>query len=75
MASIEQTEQAAARQTALDMSVETIQRRATGGLLSLALRRVVHQMVSFGGNIALSRLLSPSVFGVFSIVTYAVNFF
>ena len=58
-----------------DMSVETIQRRAATGVLSLALRRVVHQIISFSGGIALARLLSPSVFGVFNLVTFVVNFF
>ncbi|MDO8589380.1 MAG: oligosaccharide flippase family protein [Armatimonadota bacterium] len=75
IASAKETQEAVAQTPASDMSVETIQRRATGGLLSLALRRAVHQVISFFGNILLSRLLSPSVFGVFSIVTYVVNFF
>lgn len=74
-ATTEEQEDAATGQPVSDMSVETIRRRATGGLVSLAARRAFHQAVSFAGNIMLSRLLSPSVFGLFAIITYIVNFF
>ncbi|HTM46261.1 MAG TPA: oligosaccharide flippase family protein [Polyangiaceae bacterium] len=48
---------------------------AQRGVATLVLRTVVVQVVTFGGQIALARLLEPKDFGIFAIVQFALSFF
>ena len=73
--SAEQTQQASSSLPVVDMNAETVRHRASGAVLSLVVRRIIHQAISFTGGVCLARMLSPAVFGVFTTVTYVVNFF
>lgn len=49
-------------------------RRALIGGVALALRTVLSQLVVLGGTIVLARRLSPSDFGAFAIIQFALSF-
>jgi PST family polysaccharide transporter len=60
------------------LSVEAVaglKTRARRGIVILALRTAVVQLVVLGGEVALARLLDPKDFGVFAIVQFALSFF
>jgi PST family polysaccharide transporter len=57
------------------LSAETVKRRASFGVIILALRSVLMQLTILGGGILLARLLSPADFGVFAVVQFALAFF
>jgi O-antigen/teichoic acid export membrane protein len=62
-------EAAAAQQSAL------LRRRAKSALGLLALRTVLLQLLTLGGQIALARALEPRDFGVYAILRFALSFF
>ena len=54
---------------------EVLGRRARLGVLILAARTVLQQLIVLGGTVYLARVLGPSEFGVFWIVQFALSFF
>jgi len=52
-----------------------LKKRSLTGIRSLTLRQIASKAVFLIGSIVLARLLAPSVFGVFAIVTFAMAFF
>jgi O-antigen/teichoic acid export membrane protein len=54
---------------------EWLRSAARFGVMALVTRAVVSQVAGFAGSVALARLLSPSDFGVFAIVQFALSFF
>lgn len=53
---------------------EILKKRATVGVFYLAFRRIVVQIILTLSNIALARLLFPSDFGTFAVVSFVVIF-
>ncbi|HET9956842.1 MAG TPA: oligosaccharide flippase family protein [Polyangiaceae bacterium] len=53
----------------------TLQRRAKWGVLLLAGRTVLQQLIILVGNVYLARLLGPREFGAFWIIQFAISFF
>lgn len=56
-------------------AVATLKRKATLGVIVLVLRTALLQLVVLGGNVYLSRILTPGDFGAFAIVQFAIAFF
>ena len=54
---------------------ETLHRRTRLGVVLLAVRTVIQQLVVLVGNVYLARLLGPLEFGAFWIVQFALSFF
>ncbi len=54
---------------------EKLTARAKLGYVVLGARTVLHQFLVFGGNLMLSRLLTPAEFGTFGLVQFAFAFF
>jgi O-antigen/teichoic acid export membrane protein len=52
-----------------------LQRRAKSALGLLAIRAVLLQLMTLGGQVALARSLEPRDFGVYAILRFALNFF
>ncbi len=59
---------------AVDSRKGEYRRRALIGGLALAARTVLSQLVVLGGTIVLARRLSPSDFGAFAIIQFALSF-
>jgi PST family polysaccharide transporter len=57
------------------MDVTTVKRRAARGAVYLALRTAVVQLTILGGTVILARALSPTDFGVYAILRFALTFF
>ncbi|HET7544659.1 MAG TPA: oligosaccharide flippase family protein [Polyangiaceae bacterium] len=57
------------------MDRETLHRRAKLGVVLLAGRTVIQQLIVLVGNVYLARLLGPLEFGAFWIVQFALSFF
>ncbi len=55
--------------------IATLKRKATLGVIVLIARTAVLQVVVLGGNVYLSRILTPGDFGAFAIVQFAIAFF
>lgn len=61
-----------------EMELEELKHRAVKGALALLLRDGVARIAGIAGGIALARILTPEVFGIFAVVTFVVmvaNFF
>lgn len=58
-----------------EMTIDIIKKRAIGGVAALTMRRIVLKVISFSGEVILARLLTPEIFGIFTIVSFMVNFF
>jgi O-antigen/teichoic acid export membrane protein len=52
-----------------------LQRRAKSALALLALRTVLLQLMTLGGQVVLARSLEPKDFGVYAILRFALSFF
>jgi len=55
--------------------VASLKKRAQRGVVILAARTAIVQLIVLGGQIALARLLDPKDFGIFAIVQFALSFF
>ena len=62
------------RSTGVD-DFQEIKKRSLGGIRSLLMRQVLTKLTFLIANIALARLLAPQIFGIFSIVSFIVQFF
>jgi len=60
----------------LDIAIDiaTVTKRSIHGVLALVSRTFFIQLVSFVTNFLLTIFLSPSIFGVFFVVSAAINF-
>lgn len=52
-----------------------VSRRAARGMVLLAVRSIVIQLVTFAGTVVLARALDPQDFGVFAVLQFALTFF
>lgn len=58
-----------------DEQSQSVQRRTFGAILSMGVRELAVKGLAFAGWIVLSRLLDPATFGVFAVVSFALNLF
>jgi O-antigen/teichoic acid export membrane protein len=58
----------------LPVSPGSVARQAVRSVVALGIRQVLNQGMAFTGGILLARLLSPSEFGIYAIVTFLVTF-
>ncbi|MDQ3098861.1 MAG: oligosaccharide flippase family protein [bacterium] len=58
-----------------DINIEQIKKRSVRGVLSLVGRRIVLRVLGQISFIFLARILSPGDIGIFTIVSFVVNFF
>lgn len=57
------------------LDLEFIKKRAISGVVTFTLRTFFLQIFTFGATFALTIVLSPSIFGVFFLVSAFINFF
>ena len=58
----------------LPVSPGSVARQAVRSVVALGIRQVFNQGMAFAGGILLARLLSPSEFGLYAIVTFLLTF-
>lgn len=58
----------------MEITLETIKKKSMSGILALTGRTFVLQIIAFGATFALTILLTPSIFGVFYVVSAIVSF-
>jgi O-antigen/teichoic acid export membrane protein len=56
-----------------DTEITDLNKKAKAGIKALFGRQVLIQVITFGGGVALARILTPATFGVFAMVTAIVN--
>ncbi|MFC1727385.1 oligosaccharide flippase family protein [Patescibacteria group bacterium] len=57
-----------------ELDLKTVRKRSVAGVVALTSRTFFLQMVNFGAMFLLTIFLAPEIFGIFFVVTAAVNF-